>query len=64
MKYQASMHVDLNASALLYILDGDIMEGTHSGLMQRELNGHLQVQTPAKYDKNGKAELASKLLRC
>ena len=57
------MHVDLNASALLYILDDDVMEGTHSELMQRGFNGHLQVQTPAKYGQQGETELISKLSR-
>ena len=63
MKYQASMHVDLNASALLYILDDDVMEGMHSELTQRGFNGHLQVQTPTKYSQQGETELLSKLSR-
>ena len=58
------MHVDLNASALLYILDDDVMEGTHFGLTQKGLNGHLQVQIPTNYDQKGEAELLFKLLRC
>ena len=50
---------------LFYILLGnDVMEGMHSGLTQRGLNGHLQVQTPTKYGQQGEAELAPKLLGC
>ena len=47
------MRTDLNASALLYFLEDDVMEGTHSELMQRGFNGHLQVQTPANYSTKG-----------